>query len=134
MRALATVVLGFCCASLVSCGPGSQSSGDGSGKPKEQGAASKPQDLIAGKWEMDDPKIGYKELMEFTLDGNLTTTITTKVETTKLENTYKFLDDQTLQLYEKGNPTAQYKVELSKTDLTLTNTKRNKADKYKRVP
>jgi hypothetical protein len=132
MRVLWVVVVGCCCSLLTACGSGKDQSGDG-GKPPEKGAFANPRELIVGKWELTGDKTGYKEIRDFTADGKVITKgIAAEVVT--YENTYKFLDDQTVQLYDrKETPTVKYKVEVSKTNLTLTNAKNNEADHYKRI-
>jgi hypothetical protein len=133
MKALGMVLVGCCCTLLTACGSGKDKASDG-GKPPEQGASANPRELIVGKWELTGDKTGYKETMDFTADGKVTT-VAKAVDTNTWVNTYKFLDDQTIQLYDKKEtPTAKYKVEVSKTDLTMTNTKTNKADRYKKIP
>jgi hypothetical protein len=132
MKALGLAIVGVGCALLVSCGSKAPNPGDGAGPPK--GSAPRPRELIVGKWEMPADKTGYSEIMEFTADGKAITQAISKVETTTLENTYQFPDDQTVQLYEKNNPTARYKVEVTKTELTLIDTKNNEVNKYRRVP
>src|SRR5262245_11867531 len=126
MKVLWMVAVGCCCTLLTACGS-KEKSGDG-GKPPEAGASATPKELIVGKWELTGDKTVYKEIMESTADGKMTTK-GIAADTLSWKKTYKYLDDQTIQLYDrKEKRSARYTMQVTKTDMTLTKPKTSKAD------
>ncbi len=104
----------------------------------------KPKDLIVGKWESTEEP---KEVVEYGKDGTAKTTVGPLTMTA----TYKFIDDNTMEL-EVDNPLAgggvvgvdvgpkklkiQTKVTVTKDELTITGKDKDgkeKTTKYKRV-
>jgi len=91
--------------------------------------------MILGKWRLLSQggrpvPAGRKETVEFTADGKQTTIMMTQT----LNNTYKFVDDQTIQQYFRDQPTSKYIVAVTKSDLSLACPTNQDLDvTYKRV-
>jgi hypothetical protein len=95
-------------------------------------AAGKPEELIIGKWEMKRDADGYAEMLEFTTDGRALTSPLVK-DPINYENTFKFLDDGTLQFFERGKPTAKFKVTVSANELTTVRESNGEVSEYVRA-
>ncbi len=104
------IVMGFCVL-LTSC--------SGSSPPIPVGTT--PKELIVGKWQLISQAsrpvpATHKQFDEFTADGKQLSTSDGKTSTFS----YKFLDDQTMQLYHEDKPTIKYNVSVTKEELTLS--------------
>ena len=83
-------------------------------------ADKKPQELIVGKWLMEDPKKKIKATIEFTNDGKVTVQANDKGAEFKLEGKYKFVDDKTIEFTMEGKDAEENTIKsLSETDLVL---------------
>ena len=91
-------------------------------------AEDKPQELILGKWQLQEPKT--QSVLEFLKDGKLKVT----AQDLTLEGSYKFLDDKTMEMkVVLGGKEEVGKFKVTVTRDELITEEENKQGKTKKV-
>jgi uncharacterized protein (TIGR03066 family) len=105
-------------------------------------AEEKAKDLIVGKWQPTKPPEGVQVVFEFTKDGKFKMDGKAKLEgkkeqDVKREGTYKFLDDDTIELaieqVGKSETTKVKIVKISKDELITRDDGKKEENSFKRV-
>jgi hypothetical protein len=82
-------------------------------------AEDKPQELILGKWKLDDPKT--QSVIEFLKDGKLKVS----AQDLTLDGSYRFIDDKTMEMkvvLGGKEETGRFKFTLTKDEFTTEET------------
>jgi uncharacterized protein (TIGR03066 family) len=105
-------------------------------------AEDKAKDLIVGKWQPTKPPEGFQVVIEFTKDGKFKMDGKVKLEgkkeqDIKREGTFKFLDDDTMELTVeqagKGETTKVKIIKISKDELITRDDGKKEDNSFKRV-
>jgi hypothetical protein len=100
-------------------------------------AADKPKDLIVGKWESLGPENKGK-VLEYKANGNI---FAIAGEKSMLTGSYRFIEDDLIDVdvrFKVGDKLItsnyKYRIKVTKDELTTTDQKTKKEQKFKRVP
>jgi uncharacterized protein (TIGR03066 family) len=100
-------------------------------------ADDKPHDLIVGKWEPVKPVKGVKTFIEFEKDGKVLINFSAEGQEFKLQATYKFTDDNTMQMQMDAGGKKESKkikiVKLTRDEFVMKDEGKDEEEKFKRV-
>ena len=100
-------------------------------------AEDKPKDLIVGKWEPEKVEKGAKAVIEFTKDGKVMIVASANGKDFKVDGTYKFTDDKTMEVtivFMDKKDTKKVKViKVTKDELVTQDEGKKEEEKFKKA-